>query len=76
MAAGYLPTDECVDSPHGGMGRDAASCEAWPASPPPSVLAVSTLGFELWVGALAWHWLRSAPDLVASVPTLTAPPPG
>lgn len=39
------------------------------------VLAVSTLGFELWVGALAWHWLRSAPDRVASVPTLTARPP-
>ncbi|HEY7044604.1 MAG TPA: hypothetical protein VH419_13120 [Nocardioidaceae bacterium] len=24
------------------------------------VLALSTLGFELWVGALAWHWLRVA----------------
>ena len=23
------------------------------------VLALSTLGYELWVGALAWHWLRS-----------------
>jgi hypothetical protein len=23
------------------------------------VLAISTLGYELWVGALAWHWLRS-----------------
>jgi hypothetical protein len=23
------------------------------------VLAVSSLGFELWVGALAWHWLRT-----------------
>lgn len=22
------------------------------------LLALSTLGFELWVGALAWHWLR------------------
>lgn len=22
------------------------------------VLALSTLGYELWVGALAWHWLR------------------
>jgi hypothetical protein len=22
------------------------------------VLALSTLGFELWVGALAWHWFR------------------
>ena len=28
------------------------------------VLAVGTLGFELWVGALAWHWLRSTPDRV------------
>jgi hypothetical protein len=25
------------------------------------VLAVSTLGYELWVGALAWHWLRRSP---------------
>jgi hypothetical protein len=27
------------------------------------VLALSTLGYELWIGALAWHWLRggSAP---------------
>ncbi|MFX0579339.1 hypothetical protein [Nocardia nepalensis] len=23
------------------------------------VLAISTLGFELWVGAIAWHWLRT-----------------
>jgi hypothetical protein len=23
------------------------------------VLALSTLGFELWVGALAIHWLRN-----------------
>lgn len=23
------------------------------------LLALSTLGFDLWVGALAWHWLRS-----------------
>lgn len=23
------------------------------------LLAVSTLGYELWVGALAWHWLRT-----------------
>lgn len=23
------------------------------------VLALSTLGYELWVGAVAWHWLRS-----------------
>ncbi|MCX5042848.1 hypothetical protein OG921_06665 [Aldersonia sp. NBC_00410] len=23
------------------------------------VLAVSTLGYELWIGALAWHWLRT-----------------
>jgi hypothetical protein len=22
------------------------------------LLALSTLGYELWVGALAWHWLR------------------
>lgn len=22
------------------------------------VLALSTLGYELWIGALAWHWLR------------------
>jgi hypothetical protein len=31
------------------------------------VLAISTLGYELWVGALAWHWLRAAsrrPDRV------------
>ena len=21
-------------------------------------LALSTLGYELWVGAVAWHWLR------------------
>lgn len=25
------------------------------------LLALSTLGYELWVGALAWHWLRSEP---------------
>ncbi|WP_028051242.1 hypothetical protein [Cellulomonas sp. URHD0024] len=24
------------------------------------VLALSTLGFDLWLGALAWHWLRRA----------------
>jgi len=24
------------------------------------LLALSTLGYELWVGALAWHWLRNA----------------
>jgi hypothetical protein len=24
------------------------------------VLALSTLGYEIWVGALAWHWLRAA----------------
>lgn len=24
------------------------------------VLALSTLAFEIWVGALAWHWLRTA----------------
>lgn len=23
------------------------------------VLALSTLGFELWIGAVAWHWLRA-----------------
>jgi hypothetical protein len=23
------------------------------------VLALSTLGYELWVAAVAWHWLRS-----------------
>jgi hypothetical protein len=23
------------------------------------VLALSTLGYELWVGAVAWHWLRA-----------------
>lgn len=23
------------------------------------VLALSTLGYELWIGALAWHWLRT-----------------
>ena len=22
------------------------------------VLALSTLAYELWIGALAWHWLR------------------
>jgi hypothetical protein len=22
------------------------------------VLALGTLGYEIWVGALAWHWLR------------------
>ncbi|WP_076826956.1 hypothetical protein [Frankia sp. CcI49] len=26
------------------------------------LLALSTLGFELWVGALAWHWLRKGSD--------------
>ena len=24
------------------------------------LLALSTLGYELWVGAVAWHWLRAA----------------
>jgi hypothetical protein len=24
------------------------------------VLALSTIGYELWVGAVAWHWLRSS----------------
>jgi hypothetical protein len=24
------------------------------------LLALSTLGYELWVGAVAWHWLRSS----------------
>jgi hypothetical protein len=24
------------------------------------VLALSTLGYELWVGAVAWHWLRAS----------------
>lgn len=29
------------------------------------LLALSTLGYELWVGALAWHWLRERrPDAV------------
>jgi len=23
------------------------------------LLALSTLAYELWVGAVAWHWLRS-----------------
>ena len=23
------------------------------------LLALSTVGYEIWVGALAWHWLRS-----------------
>ena len=22
------------------------------------LLALSSLGYELWVGVLAWHWLR------------------
>ncbi|MCK9930329.1 hypothetical protein MXD62_24730 [Frankia sp. Mgl5] len=26
------------------------------------LLALSTLGFELWLGALAWHWLRQGRD--------------
>lgn len=26
------------------------------------LLALSTLGYELWVGALAWHWLRRPTD--------------
>jgi hypothetical protein len=25
------------------------------------LLALSTLGYELWVGAVAWHWLRAQP---------------
>ncbi len=25
------------------------------------LLALSTLGFEIWVGAVAWHWLRTRP---------------
>jgi len=24
------------------------------------LLALSTLGYELWIGAVAWHWLRSS----------------
>jgi hypothetical protein len=24
------------------------------------LLALSTLGYELWIGALAWHWLRTS----------------
>lgn len=28
------------------------------------LLALSTLGYELWVGAVAWHWLRSEGSLV------------
>jgi hypothetical protein len=24
------------------------------------VLALSTLAYELWIGALAWHWLRAS----------------
>ncbi|MFT3874106.1 MAG: hypothetical protein QM714_15930 [Nocardioides sp.] len=24
------------------------------------ILALSTLGYELWVGAVAWHWLRTS----------------
>ena len=24
------------------------------------LLALSTLGYELWVGAVAWHWLRTS----------------
>jgi hypothetical protein len=26
------------------------------------LLALSTLGYELWVGALAWTWLRRGPE--------------
>ncbi len=26
------------------------------------VLAVGTLGYELWIAALAWHWLRTGSD--------------
>ena len=29
------------------------------------VLALSTLGYELWIGALAWHWLRERRDVAA-----------
>lgn len=25
------------------------------------LLALSTLGYELWIGAVAWHWLRAHP---------------
>ena len=25
------------------------------------LLALSTLAYELWIAALAWHWLRSPP---------------
>ena len=24
------------------------------------VLALSTLGYELWIGAVAWHWLKTS----------------
>ncbi|WP_456824772.1 hypothetical protein [Cellulomonas sp. P5_E12] len=27
------------------------------------VLALSTIAFELWIGALAWHWLRHRPTV-------------
>jgi hypothetical protein len=30
------------------------------------VLALSTLAYELWIGALAWHWLRDGVTSVAS----------
>lgn len=35
-------------------------------------LALSTLGYELWVGAVAWHWLRSERCLPASAARSTS----
>ena len=30
------------------------------------LLALSSLAYELWIGALAWHWLRRPLDLTAA----------
>ena len=35
------------------------------------LLALSTLGYELWVGAVAWHWLRSERPSAAAPVTST-----
>lgn len=37
------------------------------------VLALSTVAFQIWIGAVAWHWIRSSPEANPQVDRLRSP---
>lgn len=68
VAAGYLPTDECVDSPHGGMGYHYVNLDIFFTDPfdpmnPPMLVYVPTKDGGRTLGAAEWGAIDGDQDL-------------